>query len=128
MDHSQMQKSEEPPATEQPMSELDHAAMGHAMPQAAEPVPDQQPMSGMDHAAMGRGTMPPADESPAQQPMSGTDHVAMGHAMPQASADADPFYAPGSGLTPRAANGGKFLSRSEEHTSELQSLMRISYA
>src|SRR3546814_14743836 len=42
--------------------------------------------------------------------MSGTDHVAMGHAMPQASADADPFYAPGSGLTPRAANGGKFLS------------------
>src|SRR3546814_7593920 len=79
--------------------------------------------------------------------MSGTDHVAMGHAMPQASADADPFYAPGSGLTPRAANGGKFLSyadlkaqkplyevraatreRSEEHTSELQSLMRISYA
>src|SRR3546814_8841615 len=84
--------------------------MGHAMPQAAEPVPDQQPMSGMDHAAMGHGTMPPADESPAQQPMSGTDHVAMGHAMPQASADADPFYAPGSGLTPRAANGGKFLS------------------
>src|SRR3546814_480350 len=110
MDHSQMQQSEEPPATEQPMSELDHAAMGHAMPQAAEPVPDQQPMSGMDHAAMGHGTMPPADESPAQQPMSGTDHVAMGHAMPQASADADPFYAPGSGLTPRAANGGKFLS------------------
>src|SRR3546814_6816092 len=84
----------------------------------------------------------------------------MGHAMPQASADADPFYAPGSGLTPRAANGGKFLSyadlkapkplyevraatreieirltgnmeryfRSEEHTSELQSLMRISSA
>src|SRR3546814_13363799 len=62
---------------------------------------------------MGHGTMPPADESPAQQPMSGTDHVAMGHAMPQASADADPFYAPGSGLTPRAANGGKFLSSAD---------------
>src|SRR3546814_3460268 len=36
MDHSQMQQSEEPPATEQPMSELDHAAMGHAMPQRSE--------------------------------------------------------------------------------------------
>src|SRR3546814_1332514 len=95
---------------------MDHAAMGHTMPQAEEPAPAQQPMSGMDHAAMG-------------------------HAMPPASADADPFYAPGSGLTPKAANGGKFLSytdlkaqrplyevRSEEHTSELQSLMRISYA
>src|SRR3546814_11596722 len=76
MDHSQMQQSEEPPATEQPMSELGHAAMGHAMPQAAEPVPDQQPMSGMDHAAMGHGTMPTAGESQAQQPLSGTDHVA----------------------------------------------------
>src|SRR3546814_3948206 len=42
MDHSQMQRSEEPPATEQPMSEMDHAAMGHAMPQAPEPAPAQQ--------------------------------------------------------------------------------------
>jgi L-ascorbate oxidase len=67
------------------MAGMDHSAMGHEMPQAAEPVPDQQPMSGMDHAAMG-------------------------HAMPPASADTDPFYAPGSGLTPKAANGGKFLS------------------
>src|SRR3546814_9392526 len=88
----------------------DLAAMGHAMPQAAEPVPDQQPMSVMDHAAMGHGTLTPADESPAQQPMSGTEHVAMGHTMPQASADADPFYAPGSGLTPRAANGRPILT------------------
>src|SRR3546814_9965825 len=131
------------------MSEMDHAAMGHAMPQAPEPAPAQQPMSEMDHAAMGHGappeatdqqsggmdhaamghTMPQGEEpAPAQQPMSGMDHAAMGHAMPPASADADPFYAPGSGLMPKAANGGKFLSRSEEHTSEIQSLMRISYA
>ena len=92
------------------MAGMDHAAMGHAMPQAAEPVPDQQTMSGMDHAAMGHGAMPPAAEPPAQQPMSGMDHAAMGHAMPPASTDTDPFYAPGSGLTPKAANGGKFLS------------------
>src|SRR3546814_1515136 len=92
--------------------------MGHGAP----PEATEQQSGGMDHAAMGH-TMPQAEEpAPAQQPMSGMDHAAMGHAMPPASADADPFYAPGSGLTPKAAN------RSEEHTSELQSLMRISYA
>ena len=89
---------------------MDHGAMGHAMPPAENTASAPQPMSSMDHAAMGHGATPPADEPPAQQPMSGMDHAAMGHAMPPASADADPFYAPGSGLTPKAANGGKFLS------------------
>ncbi|WP_340119298.1 copper resistance system multicopper oxidase [Pelagibius sp. 7325] len=92
------------------MEGMDHAAMGHSMPAAEAPGAVEPPMSGMDHAAMGHGTMPQADGPPAQQPMSGMDHAAMGHAMPPASADADPFYAPGSGLTPKAANGGKFLS------------------
>ncbi|GAB4353387.1 MAG: multicopper oxidase PcoA [Kiloniellaceae bacterium] len=91
--------------------DMDHAAMGHTMPSGKEPAAPQQPMSGMDHAAMGHGTMPMADEPPAQQPMSGMDHAAMGHAMPAAPGTAqDPFYAPGSGLMPKAANGGKFLS------------------
>src|SRR3546814_13274341 len=80
--------------------------MGHGAP----PEATEQQSGGMDHAAMGH-TMPQAEEpAPAQQPMSGMDHAAMGHAMPPASADADPFYAPGSGLMPKAANGGKFLS------------------
>jgi len=47
----------------------------------------------MDHAAMGHGSM------------AGMDHSAMGKGAKQ-----DPFYAPGSGLMPKAANGGKFLS------------------
>ena len=89
---------------------MDHGAMGHAMPPTDNTASAPQPMSSMDHAAMGHGATPPAYEPPAQQPMSGMDHAAMGHAMPPASADADPFYAPGSGLTPKAANGGKFLS------------------
>ena len=45
------------------------------------------------------------------RPMQGMDHSA--HAMPMsgdAKASADPFYAPGSGLAPVAADGGKFLS------------------
>src|SRR3546814_1727510 len=120
------------------------------------------------------------------------DHSKRNPSTTAATERAAPFYAPGSGLTPRAADGGKFLSyddlraqkprypdrqatreielrltgsmeryiwsingvkyadaepirlkygervrfkfvnetmmRSEEHTSELQSLMRISYA
>jgi CopA family copper-resistance protein len=68
---------------------MDHAAMGHGAP-AATPV---------DNAAMGHG-------APAAKPV---DHAAMGHAA-MAEAKPDNFYAPGSGLEPKAANGGKVLS------------------
>jgi FtsP/CotA-like multicopper oxidase with cupredoxin domain len=54
---------------------------------------------GMDHAAMGHG-------APAAKPV---DHAAMGHGK-MADAKPDSFYAPGSGLEPVAANGGKVLS------------------
>src|SRR5690606_8140946 len=92
------------------MSEIDHAAMGHAMP-STEGEPAPQPMSEMDHAAMGHAMPQAAEPAPAQQPMSEMDHAAMGHAMPPAGTGTpDPFYAPGSGLMPKAANGGKFLS------------------
>ena len=43
--------------------------------------------------------------------MSGTEHAGHGgHGAHGATQKADPFYAPGSGLMPTAANGGKFLS------------------
>src|SRR3546814_16041025 len=64
MDHRQMQQSEEPPATEPPMSEMDHAALGHAMPQAPEPAPAPQPTPEMDHAATGPGHPPQATDQP----------------------------------------------------------------
>lgn len=60
-------------------------------------------MAGMDHSTMGDadpGKMAGMDHSN----MVGMDHSNMG------TAKADPFYAAGSGLTPEAANGGKFLS------------------
>jgi len=60
-------------------------------------------MPGMDHSQMGSGTHTMADGST----MAGMDHSAHGG---MAMAAADPFYAPGSGLAPSAANGGKFLS------------------
>jgi CopA family copper-resistance protein len=73
---------------------MDHAAMGHGAPET-KPV---------DHAAMGHGT-------PKPEPV---DHAAMGHGDmnhgTMADAKPDSFYAPGSGLEPVAANGGKVLS------------------
>jgi len=53
---------------------------------------------GMDHGAMGHGSM------------TGMDHSTMDHSKMAMGKKPDPFYAPGSGLTPAAANGGKFLS------------------
>ncbi|WP_420418158.1 copper resistance system multicopper oxidase [Pacificispira sp.] len=94
----------------------------------AGPIPDlrQPPLltmadmgmahEGMDHAAMGHGaaeggTHTMADgtvmQGMAHGAMEGMDHSA--HAGMQGPA-ADSFYAPGSGLAPRAANDGKFLS------------------
>jgi CopA family copper-resistance protein len=54
---------------------------------------------GMDHSKMGHG-------APAAKPM---NHAAMGHGA-MADEKPDSFYAPGSGLEPVAANGGKVLS------------------
>ena len=72
---------------------------------AAVPEPRKRPLlsmsdMGMAHEGMDHGSMPGMDHSN----MSGMDHSKMG------GAKADPFYAPGSGLMPKAANGGKFLS------------------
>ena len=63
----------------------------------------------MDHGSMNmaKGSHVMADGSV----MKGGAHVGMNHSGNGAMAkNADPFYAAGSGLTPKAANGGKFLS------------------
>lgn len=99
------------------MSGMDHGSMagmdpGQKLPSGEAPTAPP-PMSAVDHAAMGHATMPPAELAPADpQPTSAMDHAAMGHgALPATDgAHQDPFYAPGSGLMPKAANGGKFLS------------------
>ena len=82
MDHSAMQG-------------MDHSNMGSATAPAAQAM-DNSTMKGMDHSKM---------EMSAQPAMKGMDHSGM--AM---SDGGDPFYAPGSGLIPKAYNGGKFLS------------------
>jgi L-ascorbate oxidase len=65
---------------------------------------------GMDHGDMDHGDMDHGDM--AQDDMAGMDHSkmeGMDHSAMMMDAP-DPFYAPGSGLTPQAENGGKFLS------------------
>lgn len=81
------------------MAGMDHASMGHSEPDKT-PAND---MPGMDHSGHDMG-----DKS--MGGMSGMS--AMGGAVPAASKDKarrPMFYAPGSGLIPTAANGGKFL-------------------
>jgi CopA family copper-resistance protein len=70
---------------------------------------------GMDHGSMDHGTMGGMSGEgmthtmPDGTVMSGMSHEGMGHGSMNTAAS-DPFYAPGSGLTPRAADGGRFLS------------------
>jgi len=64
---------------------------------------DHGSMAGMDHSKM-KGMDQSKMKGMDQSKMKGMDHS--GHNMPKKPA----FYAPGSGLIPKAKNGGKFLS------------------
>jgi len=85
MDHGNMKQGA--------MKGMDHSKM--KMDQGKMKDMDQGKMKDMDHSKM-KGM----DHSK----MKGMDHSKMSMAKP------DPFYAPGSGLKPKAAAGGKFLS------------------
>ncbi|MBU3259541.1 copper resistance system multicopper oxidase [Roseovarius sp. PS-C2] len=79
--------------------------MGDHVMQNAHDMPGMNgmsDMSGMDHANMAQSD---------QTPMQGMTQSGM--SMQQGMADGEPFYAPGSGLTPKAYNGGRFLSYSD---------------
>jgi len=78
--HGGMDHSQHGAMTESKSVEMDHSKMGHSQ-----------------HGAM-------ADAKPAEM-----DHSKMGHSQHQAEAPPNPYYADGSGLSPTAANGGKFL-------------------
>ena len=75
---------------------------------AAVPPPRERPLLTMSDMSMDHGSMKGMDHGSMKGmdhgSMKGMDHSRMAGAKP------DPFYAPGSGLMPKAANGGKFLS------------------
>ncbi|MDR9468019.1 copper resistance system multicopper oxidase [Marinospirillum sp.] len=74
--------------------------MTAAVPEMREPP--LLTMADMGHGGMDHGSM-----SDTEMNASDMDHSSMDHSAMDA---ADPFYAPGSGLLPQAASGGKFLS------------------
>ncbi|WP_323751018.1 copper resistance system multicopper oxidase [Marinobacter sp.] len=76
------------------MHGMDHGGMSHGdMNHGTMSEMDHGDMAGMDHGSM---------ES--------MDHSAHGNMGTDKQKPNDPFYAQGSGITPEAANGGKFLS------------------
>ncbi len=85
---------------------MDHGAMGQGA--ASHVMPDGTTMSGSAHgAAGGSHVMPDGSVMQGSMDQGGTDHSAHGGGGQPAG---DGFYAPGSGLIPHAADGGKFLS------------------
>ncbi|BES72258.1 copper resistance system multicopper oxidase [Marinobacter nanhaiticus D15-8W] len=106
MKHSEMAHADMNQAVMDP-AVMDHSTMGHGANHGMShgTANDHQPMPAGDHSGHDG---PMAHGEPAQASM---NHDAMGHsAMVSTEAATDPFYAPGSGLIPTAANGGKFLS------------------
>ena len=95
------------------MSGMDHSGMP-GMDHSGMAGMDHSGMSGMDHSSMS-GMNQAAMANMEQASMSAMDHsnmAGMDHSgmVMSGSGASDPFYAEGSGLTPVAANGGKFLS------------------
>ncbi len=114
MDHSKMGQGSSGAMTHKmadgsTMEGMDHSTMGHGSSGAmTHKMADGTTMQGMDHSTMGHGSSGAMTHEMADgSTMQGMDHG--GHGA-MAMKGADPFYAPGSGLTPVAAEGGKFLS------------------
>jgi CopA family copper-resistance protein len=100
MDHSNMagmDHSKTPGMDHSGMAGMDHSRMAE-MDHSKMPGMDHSKMTGMDHSKM-----PGMDHSN----MAGMDHSNMAGMEKRAN---DPFYAPGSGLRPVPADGGRFLS------------------
>ncbi len=94
---------------------MDHSAHGAPAKPSTHTMPDGTVMqgashAGMDHSAHGAPAKPSTHTMPGGTVMQGTSHAGMDHSGHGAAPAGDPFYAAGSGLTPKAANGGKFLS------------------
>ncbi|MED5602083.1 MAG: copper resistance system multicopper oxidase [Pseudomonadota bacterium] len=95
------------------MPGMDHGSMA-GMDHGNMDMDSSEDMSGMDHSSMegmDHSNMDSMDHSNMEamdhSGMSGMDHGSMTMGKEDKS---DPFYAKGSGLMPKAANGGKFLS------------------
>jgi CopA family copper-resistance protein len=96
---------------------MGHGAMGHGSKRddKTHVMADGTVMKGAEHAAMKHGSHGAmTHKMPDGTVMAGAAHGGsrgtMDHSGHGAMTTPDPFYAPGSGLIPSAANGGRFLS------------------
>ena len=105
MDHSKVPGMDMKGMDHSKMSGMDMKGMDHSKMSGMDMKDmDHSKMSGMDMKGMDHSKMSGMD-------MKGMDHSKMsGMDMKGMAAKADPFYASGSGLTPAAASGGRFLS------------------
>ena len=103
MDHGAMAGMDHSMPDGMSMEGMDHGAMAGM----DHSLPDGETMPGMDHGAMKPGNAAGGHTMGEGIAMEGMDHSAHGGMKMGAG---DPFYAPGSGIAPTAANGGKFLS------------------
>ncbi len=87
------------------MSQMDQGSMNQGAVNQGSMDQSSMGQSSMDQGSMNQSSMD--QDSMDQGAMTKMDHGAMGG---KTKTRQDPFYAPGSGLTPTAANGGKFLS------------------
>ncbi|MEP5225250.1 MAG: copper resistance system multicopper oxidase [Marinobacter sp.] len=96
------------------MPGMDHGSMA-GMDHGNMDMGSSEDMSGMDHSSMEGMDHSNMDSMDHSNNMEGMDHSGMsgmdhGSMTMGKEGPTDPFYAKGSGLTPTAANGGKFLS------------------
>lgn len=106
MNHDEMNHGE---TSQGAMTRDSTHGMSHGMDESGH---SGAPNAQAEHAgAMARDEMMPAAMSHEAMGHEAMGHEATGHDMAMSQeAATDPFYAPGSGLIPTAANGGKFLS------------------
>ena len=104
MDHSGMEGMDHSGMAGMDHSTMDHSSMDNSNVDHSTMDHSKMADSTVDHSTMDHSKM--ADSTVDHSTM---DHSKMDHSK-MSSNKSDPFYAPGSGLIPSAANGGKFLS------------------
>ena len=107
MDHSNMEMVSQN-ASNMQMEEMDHSNMDHSNMQAEPMDHSNMQTEPMDHSNMQTA---PMDHSNMQMTTPSRNKSSKKSGRPS-------FYAPGSGLTPTAANGGKFLSYNDLRASK----------
>ena len=107
MDHSNMEMVSQN-ASNMQMEEMDHSKMDHSNMQAEPMDHSNMQTEPMDHSNMQTA---PMDHSNMQMTTPSRNKSSKKSGRPS-------FYAPGSGLTPTAANGGKFLSYNDLRASK----------